>query len=248
MEFSNTTTKTGILQTIERWCNLADGAITGDTTFIKTMTASVNDAFNTLIPLLLSFSDYIKWDDTNNTDLPIGTFSLVSGQSDYTIAQDANSLDIFNITSLRILPFATSTTYMDLYEMTSDDWRANEAMSPNTFSIGVPTHFLKYGNTIFLYPQPNYSVAAGVKIYFERQPSYFVSTDTTKKPGIPRPFHVLLALYPALEWNILNNPQNTAVITRIEARIAKVEKDLRNAIEGRNPHRSVMTTKRIRFR
>lgn len=248
MDFSNTTTKAGILQTIERWTNLTDGAITGDATLIKTMTAAVNDAFDTLMPLLLSFSDYLKWDDTNNTDLPIGTFNIVSGQSDYTIAQDANSLDILNITGVRIVTSSTGTYFYDLREVTSEDQWAQEIMSPNTTSIGTPSVFMKRGNTIFLFPQPNYSATVGGKIFFERQESYFVSTDTTKKPGIPRPFHILLALYPALEFVLVNLPENTALITRLEARIAKTEKALKDAIDGRNPHRSIMSMKWRPFR
>lgn len=248
MPFSDTTNKNGILQTIERWTNLTDGAITGDSVLIKTITASVNDAFNTILPLLLSFSDYLKWDDVNNTDQPIGTFNIVSGQSDYTIAQDANSLDILNIAKIRILASAVGTIYFDIKEMTMDDPYALEAMQPNAYSIGVPARFLKRGNTIYLWPQPNYSATSGVKVFFERQPSYFVSTDTTKKPGIPRNFHILLALYPALEYTLTNDSTNSALITRLEARIAKEEKGLRNMIDGRNPRRAIMGSRQIRYK
>lgn len=256
MVFSDTTNKNGIIQTIERWTNLTDGAITGDATLLKQFTASVNDAFDTLMPLLLSFSNYLKWDDENNTDLPVGTLNIVSGQPDYTIAQDANALSILNITAVRILPSATATNYIDIDEMTIDDHTdssigvfnaSNEAISPNTNFTGVPYKWLKRGNTIFLFPKPNYSVTAGIKIFFERQESYFASTDTTKVPGIPKPFHVLLALYPSLEWTLINDPQNGNLITRIEARIARTENALRRAIEGRNPRRAIMTQKRINF-
>jgi hypothetical protein len=204
IQFSNTTDKNGIIQTIERWTNLTDGAISGDTTLLKTMTASVNDAFNTLMPLLLSYSNYLKWDDTNNTDQPIGTFDIVSGQPDYLIAQDGDSLDILNITGVRILQSATGTFYYDLKEITSEDEWAQEAMSPNPTITGIPNRYLKRGNTVYLFPQPNYSATVGAKIYFERQPSYFTSSDTTKKPGIPGIFHILLALYPAYEYALTN--------------------------------------------
>lgn len=248
MQFSDTTNKNGILQTIERWTNLTDGAITGDTTLIKTMTASVNDAFNTIMPLLLSWSNYLKWDDTTNTDQPIGTFDIVSGQPDYTLTQDGNSLDILNITGVRILQSATGTFYYDLKEMDSGDQWAQEAMSPNSTITGIPNRYLKRGNTIYLFPKPNYSSTAGAKIYFERQPNYFVSTDTTKEPGIPGVFHILLALYPAYEYVLTNKSDQTNLITRLEARIAKEERALKNAIDGRNPHRYQITTERLRFR
>lgn len=248
MPFSNTTTKAGILQEIEFWTNLGDAGITGNATLLKTMTSRVNEAFNRLSPFLYSFSDYLKWDDSNNTDLPIGTFDIVSGQSDYTIAQDDNSLDILNITGMRVLTNSSSTYYYDLKEMTMDEWKAIESLSPNSYSTGIPTSYLKRGNTIFLYPQPNYNATNGAKIYFEREISYFVSTDTSKEPGIPRPFHALLALYAAHDWLLVNKPENGTLITRLEAQITKRESELQNAINGRFPRRAKISSAPIIFK
>ncbi len=246
-DFNNTTTKAGIIQVCEFWTGLGDTGITGDATLLKVFTARVNEAFDRLAPFLYSFSDYLKWDDSNNTDEPIGTFNIVSGQSDYTIAQDDNSLDILNITAVRILTSATATVYLDLKEMTAEDVNATEAMSPNASSVGVPNWFLKRGNTIFLFPQPNYSATAGAKIFFERETSYFLSTDTTKEAGIPRPFQGLLPLYASYDWILVNKPSETALITRIEAQIAKREKALADAIDGRFPSRAIMKPKRILY-
>jgi hypothetical protein len=247
MPFSDTTNKNGILQMIEFWIGKNDGEITGDSTLLKMFTARVNSAFERLMPILLSFSDYLKWDDANQTDLPVGTYNLVSGQADYTIAQDDNSLDILNITAVRILASSTSTVYVDLQEMTSDDPDAIEAMSPNSSITGIPYKWLKRGNTIHLFPKPNYAATAGGKIFFERTQSYFVSSDTTKTPGIPRPFHDLLPLYASYDWLLVNKPDNGTLITRLEAQIARREKELRRAIEGRFPHRSVMKPKPISY-
>ena len=241
MDFSNTTTKAGIIQTIEFWTNLGDAGVSGDATLLKVMTARVNEAFDRLMPLLLSYSDKLRWDDANNTDLPIGTFNIVSGQSDYTIAQDDNSLDILNITDVRILTSASGTDYVTLEKMTIDDERALTAMSPNSADTGTPTAYLERGNTLFLYPQPNYSATSGCKIFFERQQSYFTSTDTTKKPGIPRPFQGLLPLYASYDWLLVNKPANGELITRIEAQIATREQSLKDLISARYPTRQRIT-------
>jgi len=247
MQYSDTSGKSGMIQKCEFYTNLGDGAISGNATLLKVFTGLINDGFDNLAPYLYSFSNYLKWDDTNQTDLPIATVNLVSGQSDYKIAQDDNSLDILNITNVRIYSSATATLYVDLEEMTVDDYRAVEAMSPNTTSTGLPSHFLKRGNVIFLYPQPNYSATNGIKLFFEREASYFASTDTSKEPGIPRPFHALLPLYASYNWLLVNKPDNGTLITRLEAQIAKRERALSNAIMGRNPRRARLTMAPISF-
>lgn len=246
--FSDTTKKNGLIQECEFWTGLGDGAISGDTTLLKVFTSRINQAFDRIAPYLYSFSDYLKWDDTNNTDLPIGTFNIVSGQSDYTIAADANSLAILNITGIRILPATNQTFYMDLAEVTADDPMAATVMSPNPTDIGTPRWFLKKGNTIYLFPQPNYSSTNGAKISFEREISYFASTDTTKEAGIPRTTQGLLPLYASYDWLVVNLPANGTLITRVEAQIAKREQALKNAIDGRYPARAQITTRPIRFR
>lgn len=246
--FSDTTKKNGLIQNCEFWCNLGDAGISGDATLLKVFTARINTGFDRLMPFLLSFSDYLKWDDNNQTDMPIGTFNIVANQSDYTIAQDTNSLDILNITSVRILPSATATYFYDLQEMTADDYYAPDAMSPNPTSVGMPVSYLKRGNTIILYPQPNYSATAGAKIAFEREANYFDSTDTTKEAGIPRPFQELLSLYASYDWLVVNKPDNQLLITRLEAQITRREKELRSAIDGRNPRRAEMQMQSTNFR
>lgn len=240
MQFSNTTTKDGLIQRFEYWTRQPDGTVTG--TLLLQVTASINNAFDMLMPFLLSYSRFIRWDDTNNTDRPIGRFNIVSGQPDYTIAEDDNSLDILNVTRARILNSATATQRQELQQMFINDPRATEAMSPNPTPTGVPTHFLEQGNSLFLYPKPNYAATEGVEIFFERQQSYFVSTDTTKEPGFPRPFHELLALYAAHDWIIINRPDDAATITRIEARIGQKQQDMTDMISKRNPTRTRMTT------
>lgn len=238
MPFSDTTGKAGIIQTIEFWTSIGDGGISGNATLLKIFTGLTNGAYDRLMPLLLSYSNKLRWDDVNHTDLPVGTISIVSGQADYTITQDDNSLDILNITDVRIFESSSSTEYVTLKEMTIDDPRALDAMSPNPTNTGIPTIFLKRGNTIHLYLEPNYSATNGLKIFFEREQSYFISTDTTKEAGIPRPFQGLLPLYAAYDWLLVNKPVNNILITHIESQIEKREQSLRDIISFRNPIRN----------
>lgn len=243
MVFNDTTNKAGLIQTVEFWTRLEDGAISGDATLLKQITARINSGFDSIMPLLLSYTDYIRWDDFNHTDRPIGTFNMVSGQSDYTIAEDDNSLDILNIMNVRAVQSSTGTEYRTLSRMLINDDRAVDAMSPNPSVSGAPTHFLEVGNTIFLYPEPNFSATNGIKIFFEREQSYFASTDTTKEPGIPKPFHELLALYAALDWNAVHRATDQGLMNEIRTRIAKKERELSDLISMRNPTKGrLMTT------
>lgn len=244
--FSDTTNKNGLIQRFEFWSRLPDGTVTG--TLLKQITSRINAAFEKIMPILLSYADNIRWDDTNHTDQPIGYVDIVSGQADYKFGEDDNSLDILNITKIRVLPSATDTDYVELERMTLDDPRAAEAMSPGSSNTGVPSHFLENGSRLFLYPEPNYAATSGIEMFFSREHSYFVSTDTTKEPGIPKPFHELLALHASLDYVSVNRPTDTNTITIIRDKIQEMEKNLKNFTDLRNPTKVGLRMKGISHR
>ena len=245
-QFSDTTNKNGLIQIFEFWTRQPDGTVSG--TLLKQVTARINSAFERIMPILLAYNDQIRWDDPNHTDAPIGRVNLVASQNDYKITEDDNSLDILNITHVRILPTATATAYTELSRITSDDSNIAEILSQSSGQTGVPTGFVELGNIIYLDILPSYSATAGIEIFFGREQSYFISTDTTKEPGIPKPFHELLALYAALDWNMVNRTDDGNLISMISQRIAKLEGDLKTFINLRNPTRTVSTTEEISFR
>lgn len=240
MKFSDTTAKDGLIQTFEFWTRMQDGTVTG--TLLKRITGRINAAFDMVMPRVLSYTDQLRWDDINQTDLPIGKTNLVSGQSDYKITEDDNSLDILNLARIRVLTSSSGTEFQELTRMFPDDERALDAMSPNPSVSGIPTHFLESGNVTFLYPEPNYAATLGIQYFFEREQSYFASTDTTKEPGIPKPFHELLALYPALDWNVIYRPKDVQLLTELRLRITKKENALDEMISLRNPTKGKMQT------
>lgn len=241
MQFSDTSNKNGLIQECEFWTNLGDAAISGDTTLLKQFASRINRAYDAIMPLILSFGDKMRWDDTNHTDHPIGTFNIVSGQNDYELLVDDNSLSILNITDVMILPGSSATEYVRLRRMTLDDPRALRAMSPNPADSGIPSAFVEKDNVVFFDVKPNYSATSGGKLFFERVADYFTAADTTQTPGIPAPFHVLLALYASLDYLLVHKPENKMLITRVEARIAQMRKDLDRAITDRNPIRRRVT-------
>ncbi len=236
MQFSDTSGKNGLIQTWERWTRTPDGGCTG--TLLKQVTGDINNEFDDLMPQLLLFNDQIRWDDANHTDAPVGYFNIVSGQNDYKFTDDDNSLDILNVTKVRILTNATGTQYYELERMTLDDPDVAEVMSPSSGQTGVPRRFLEVGNILYLDIKPNYAATNGIEMFFGREQSYFASTDTTKEPGIPKPFHHLLALKPALNWNRINRADDLSLIRELKEEIAKKEENLRTFINQKHPSKT----------
>lgn len=238
MVFNDTTNKNGMIQRFEFWTRQADGAVSGNATLLKIVTAAINSGFDSIMPLLLAFSDNLRWDDLNHTDKPVATIACVSGTSSYKITEDDNSLDILNITNVRIKTGASTTDYVDIERLSIDDPRVLDAISPNTNDSGIPNAFVEINNVLHFTPKFNYSNSTGIKIFFEREQSYFSSSDTTKEPGIPKPFHELPVLYAALDWNMVNRSKDTLFITKIEQKIAKKEAELKRMIALKNPTRN----------
>ena len=243
MQLSNIVTNDGLLERVEFFARLPYGS-SGNTRI--ELINCLNRAYDNIMPLMLSYSDFIRFDDTNHTDQPIGYRNLVSGQPDYKTTTDENSYDIINLANVRILLSTTGTVYTALERMYINDERAEDAMSPDASITGTPTHFLEVNNTIYLYPQPNYSATDGIELFFERQQVYFTVSGTsasdTTKPGIPSPFHDLLCLYASEDWIMVNRPDDSNTINRIEIRIQKKEKQLFDLISMKNPTRTRMTT------
>lgn len=235
MVYSDTTNLNGILQRCEFWTGLGNGTITGDSTLIKIFTAHVNEAFDDVMPLILSYTDKGRWDDNNNTDYPIATLNLVSGQNDYSVKVDGDSLDILRIFDVQILESATAVDYTTLAKITLDHEKALSAMQPMSTDTGIPTYWLERDNVIFLNPNPNYSATNGIKIFYERQENYFVSTDTTKAPGIPKIFHPLLPMIASHRWLIINKQNNVFTNAELLNEITRKKGELERYVSMRNP-------------
>ena len=237
MQFSDTTTKQGLIQECEFWTNLGDAGISGDSTLLKQFTSRINRAYERVLPLVLSMDDTMQWDDPNYTDKPIARTDLVSGQQDYSAISDEDSNSILNVVKVFVLQSSTATEYVELRRVPVGVGGEARILSPATTFVGIPTEFVELGGSINLGPIPNYTATNGLKIMFERSPSYFASTDTTKKSGIPEPFHQLLALHASKDWLAVNKPENGLLIGEIKQEIMKREDKLTKQNAARYPKR-----------
>jgi hypothetical protein len=132
-------------------------------------------------------------DDTNQTDYPVVYGSLVSGQQDYSFTVDANGNQILDIYKVRIL----NSNGIDWTTLVQIDKDTITDADLSTVSSGIPYQYYLTANGIFLVQKPNYSSSNGLEITVSRTPSYFVSSDTTKKPGIPWTHVEYLSLRPS---------------------------------------------------
>lgn len=157
---------------------------------IADLTADLNTIYSEYVSVMLSSDTRWQWDDSNFSTLPISTTDLVSGQRDYK----------FNDTFLKVIKVYVKDATGNYYELTQLDPQDSvsnfEAMSMNennSGNTGQPAWFDLDGDILRLQPSPNYSQTDGVKVFFQRYESVFASTDTTKVPAIPYPFHMGLA-------------------------------------------------------
>lgn len=174
------------------------------------MLIDINNAYEHVVSLIMANDAKWQWDDGNNTDLPIATTALVSGQQDYGLAVTHLTID-----RIELLP--SGGTVKDWIRLTQLDQQSkkradNAALTSYQYTNGKPLEYDLVGNSIFLYPAPNYSQAASLKIYFTRGPALFTSAEVAtgaKVPGFNALFHDLIPLWVAYN-NAVENELGTA--------------------------------------
>lgn len=246
LPFNDTTTKKGIVQLYEQEIGDATGgSVSGNTTRLKQFTADCNLALDDFTDIAIKAAGRHQFDSTNHTDHPIIYANIVSGQQDYTYTTDETGNAILDLYRVFVLRSATATTYEEIFPIDQQSqytWLAGEA-STNT---GTPYGYDKTGQTIFLDPKPNYNATNGLKMMIARESPYFVSTDTTKKPGVPGILHAWFYLKPALEYARRNNLANER---KIKEAVLEMERKIIEHFSWRaRDERKVLSMAPINFR
>lgn len=236
--FSNTTTKNGIIQLIERNLGFDDGAISGNSTLLAKFTADVNLTLDRVNALVLPASGTWQFDDSNQTDYPTITASLVSGQRSYSFTTDETGNFILDI--YKVLVADNNGNYRELQPI--DVQSDPEAISflDGTNTTGIPNRYDKTANGIFLDPIPDYTYANGLKVLINREMTYFTTSDTTKKAGFAGIFHEYLALRPAYQYAYRKSLPNATSLEKETLRMEQAivdyysarERDVRNILSG----------------
>lgn len=211
----------------------------------------INSALEQIIGELINADGTWQFDDTNYTDFPIGTYTLVNSQERYS----------FNDKFLQLIEVSVKNKNGDFQILRPIDQKEYSDLIPLAEAYetdGMPVAYDKVSDdTIDLFPAPDNGVsvtlASGLKIKFKRTASIFAMTDadtitsaTSKQPGFASPFHIILAYMTAIPFCANYKKDRVAGYER------KVI-DLRAAIMkhyGRREKdkRKVATTRGINFR
>jgi hypothetical protein len=234
--FSSVTNKNGIIQLIERNLAFNDGDITGNSTLFSQFTGDVNIALDRALALIIQSSGMWHFDDTNQTDYPFMVTNLVSGQRDYPFTVDGSGNLILEIFRVMVMP--PSGIFAEIYPVDQATTTSMTGNVPNTDSFinaqnqtGTPTRYSKTGNSIFLDVIPNYSINGGLKVFIDREMTYFQTTDTTKKAGFAGIFHEYLALRPAYQYAYRRALANTK---SLQAEVLEMERAMQEYYSKRS--------------
>lgn len=191
--------------------------------------AEANNAYDRVVSLILKADGRWQFDDENNTDLPIATTALVSGQQDYAL-----SIAHLDLLRVEVQDNATVPAWHKLIPIDQADLY-NTAMTSFLSTNGLPTYYDKVGNSVFLYPAPNYAQSASLKVYFKRGPNYFITSDTTKAPGFNALYHDLIPLWIAYNFALANGKANASgLLQEITMREEALSEDY--ALRGKDDH------------
>lgn len=212
LNFNDTSNFRGLVQIYEKEIGKERGFVSGNTNRMKEFAAAVNLAWDDYVALAIKASGDWQFDDSNQTDYPIIKTDIVSGQRDYTFVTDESGNLILDIYKVALKQNPTTTIYTDIYpiDVQSEPYLVEEFNDTNL--TGVPQWYDKTANGITFRTIPNYNATEGLLVYINREPSYFTSTDTTKKPGCPGVHHRYFALKPALDYARQNQLSNYNLI------------------------------------
>jgi hypothetical protein len=229
MVYSDSSGKLGIVQDIDFICG------TDDTSYpVAQKTRNVNAWYQKVSMDILKSSGAWQFDDSNFTDLPVSTTTLVNGQADYSVPTTAFAIKMVEVLN-------NSGDYIRLTQIDYDD--VTGAMSELEETDGVPKYYDLVGNSIILYPAPatgSVTMALGLKVYYDRELDAFTAADTTQEPGFAEPFHRLLSM--GASYDFLLSTENYNKIKSLRDEIEQLRKEMKDYYGGRNKERKMRIT------
>src|SRR3990167_10106497 len=155
---------------------------------------NVNIAWDEVVAELYKADPNHKWDDTSNSDFPIATTSLDANADHYVMLDSSLVVHRVRMKNRDESAWLTLTPALRS-ELTDTDLN----------STGEPSKYYKLGGAIFPLPVPDYGVAGGVELEFQRGGNHFTTTDTTASPGFNSQFHQVLSIKAAKRYALANN-------------------------------------------
>lgn len=194
-----------------------------------TLLRRTNSNYERVVGIAISSNGQWEFDDTNFTDLPIGSASLVEGQKDYSF--DTTFLDILGVSIMDV---------SGLWHVLKPLDRSQFPQDPAEFfkTSGMPLFYDKVGTSMMLYPTPtstHVTLSSGLKAYFQRTANIFTSgevTTGTKVFGFASPFHEVIPYMNAIPYCMAYKPDRVAFYQSV---VDKILGDERLGITGTLP-------------
>lgn len=161
----------------------------------------VNQAYEQIVGMLINDDGTWQFDDSNYTDFPIGTFTLVEGQSKYSFNDQFLQMEEVQIMN-------KNGDYQIIKPIDQKEFSNLTPLEESYKTNGLPEFYDKLtDDTIKLFPAPDdgtsVTLASGLKIKFKRTASIFTTAEVTtgtKVPGFASPWHMILAYMSALPY------------------------------------------------
>lgn len=238
MRFNDTTSaRQGLIQLCETYLGLSDGYISGNTILFDIFCGLINNNYDLAIAWILEANSEWEWDDTNYTNIPIGTCDLEDGQSDYQLpaaTSSGNLATLMRIEMVEVMNAAGDYEKIIPY----DEAQLEDGMSFETQfnNSGMPQFYRKIANSVQLFPAPASGSATigedtnGLRITFQRTAEYFATTDTTKQPGFAAPFHKLLSILSSIDYGA---PRGLGNQVRLDKDLETTKESMQNHYANR---------------
>lgn len=185
-------------------------------------TRNINIAWDEAVAILYTADPNHKWDDTTNADLPFATLDLVANQDHYTLLDSALVIHRVRIKDPSGANWVTLTPKL-----------RSELSDSELASSGNPSYYHKIGGVVFPIPVPNYGVAGGVELEFQRGANHFLTTDTSKEAGFNPMFHRFLSIGAALMYAVANGMTDKSII--LDKQKTAIAGAMREHYERRSP-------------
>jgi len=142
MEFSDTTNKDGIIQMIEKTTHLGDAAVSGSTSELAYFTQLINDWYLATDQWLKGVSRDWYFDDSNQTDFPYATTTIVDNQRDYTLPTDLRKLREVEILDTNgdyyaLYPMSTESDVLKNERQQEEAGKPTVLQRPHHFNLGI---------------------------------------------------------------------------------------------------------------
>lgn len=181
-----------------------------------------NYNFNLDLGILKAMRQSGSWqvDDSTYNNIQIGYNHLAAGQDNYTLGSE-----MVKVQRLRIKD--KNGAWKTL--IPKDRWELSDSILN---SVGTPEYYDKLGESLMLYPTPDYSSNNGIELQFIRSARYLSSDDLTIVPGLPVPILRWLSLRGSLDYTETNEMESRS--NKIVRRLKELDEEAKEMYSQRD--------------